>query len=175
MRHLILVALTAATAQVFANPFANVRPNAPVCFGREYSTAHMNAHPNQTVRQMKVKASKEEWSGQSGLVLTINAEVKREVKPREGEPYTIFKPYGTVMTCAARADRLQCGIDCDGGSATVTWNVRQTGNELRFVNRGFIMYGGCGDDTDDYIFLNALKGGDDIFRLFPLPATYCQQ
>lgn len=176
MKLLLLTALVSLSTAASANPFAEVKLGQPVCYGREYSTEHMLSHPNQTVRQMKIKAYKDQWVGEDSIYLEIKAEVRREATDSEsGEKYQIYKPYGTAMGCKQSPDKLECWIDCDGGEAQVSWQVRSGRNTVHLVNKGFVMYGGCGEDTDDTIFLKALEGGDDIFKLFALPKEYCQQ
>lgn len=159
-----------------ASPFDSLTKDHPVCFGREYSTAHMAAHPLQTVKLLKLKFYKDEFAGSETSYLDIKAEIKREQTDKEsGEKFTVFKPYSSGMSCFLKNDRLNCNIDCDGGSAKVAWNVTQKGNEVLFKNEGFVLVGGCGEDETDTIWLDPKKGGDDVFRLFALPSEFCQQ
>jgi hypothetical protein len=167
MKNAILVAIAFCSAAAVAAPLSGLTIEQPICYGREYAAKHMEAHPLQTVRQLRLKFFKDEHSGDS-VVLSINAEIKR------GD---IYKPYATGMGCTPNrsGSKLECFIDCDGGRAKVNLGLRQNADEITFINEGFVMYGGCGEETDEMIWLNATRGGDDIFKLYQLRKEYCQK
>jgi hypothetical protein len=173
MKTVFFVALALSSFGAFANPIPGLTDAQPVCYGREYSKSHLSKHPKQTVRQMKLKFSKEAEHHPS-VLMKVDAEIRREVI-QYGEKVQIYKPYSTAMSCTVNGSKLECGIDCDGGHASVNFAITNAKNEILFKNEGFVMYGGCGDEADEMIFLQATKGGDDIFKLYPLPKEYCQQ
>lgn len=172
MFRLLLLCLSFTATSAWANPFADLSDGNPVCFERTYSDRHMEKHPLQTVKSLQMKYSLEpETSGNEFIYLDIRALIKRPEGRR-----TKYKIYSNSMGCGLRDGRLECGIDCDGGTATVAWDVHADGNEIWFRNQGFVMYGGCGSevDMDDMIWLDPKKGGDDIFRLYRMNDKACR-
>lgn len=160
------------SAPTYANPLADLSAGHPVCFEREYSDKHMAAHPLQTVKKMEMKASiVPELAGDEFIFLDIRALIKRPV----GRGFQ-YKVYSNGMGCGLKDNRLECGIDCDGGTATVAWDVTADEDQIWFRNKGFVMYGGCGSDVDmdDMIWLDPKKGGDDIFRLYRMNDKSCR-
>lgn len=160
---------------VFAGPLKEVTVDQPICYGREYSESHMQKHPLQTVKQMRLKFYKDEYSSENSALLDIQAQIKRTITDSEGNSYETYKPYSSGMGCSENGNRLECSIDCDGGSAKVAWNVSRTKDEIIFRNQGFVMVGGCGDEENDTIWLDPKRGGDDVFRLYALPKEFCQR
>lgn len=176
MKALVWATSLAFSVTAVASPFNNITESRPVCFSREYSDQHLARHPKQTVQSMTMKFSKDANSGE-GIMLGINAKIKRVKTLPSGDTITELKPYTTGMGCFLEGETLRCMIDCDGGSAKVTWNVTDKGNEIEFKNEGFVMYGGCGEEVneEDTIWLDPVKGGDDVFRLFALPTNDCKK
>ena len=180
MKFLTLAIFAFTTNALAASP-ATVGFGQPQCYGREYSEAHMQSNTLQTVKKMDVKFYK--YAPNEPVVLMqVNAQIKRSktVTNEDGstETYDVIKPYANTLVCdAAGKTQLNCYIECDGGSATVSWDVKTVNKQLTFTNKGFIMYGGCGEDVDenDWVWLDNKKGGDDVFKLYALPAEYCQQ
>lgn len=171
MKLFAILAAVFSTTAAFANPFENITPENPVCFEREYTEGHMDRHPLQTVKQMTMKYSTEPRF-EGAVLLDIKALIKRPSKKR----YT-YNVYSTTMFCSLKTESLECSIDCDGGNATVAWDVQSgDGDEIVFKNKGFVMYGGCGSDVDmdDTIWLDAKKGGDDVFKLYRMDDNACR-
>lgn len=158
---LTAVLMTLASVSAFANPFANVKKDQPLCYEREYSSEHMAKNSKQTVKSMKIKIHRgtEEYDGDQ-LYLSVEADVKAKGKKD-------YKHYRTGMACTEENGRLRCSIDCDGGSATLRPSVESPESWMRFENKGFVMYGGCGEEVDenDTVWIEPTKGGDDLFML----------
>lgn len=138
----------------------NVNPETSACYTREYSVNHMKAHPGQKVQKFNFKFSQSSENTSDFIGLNIKANLLTQ----KG-----LKPYSTDMTCTKENNKLNCFIECDGGSAEVTWNK----NEIVFKNKGFVLYGGCGSEVspEDTVWLTPKKGGDDVFKL---TAVACQ-
>lgn len=168
MNKMMFLAIALFAQNLFAKTPAEVTYGQPQCYGREYSETHMKGAPLQTVKKMDVKFYKYNET-EEGILLDISTEIKKDGS---------YKPYSTSMFCTKESKTsLRCGIECDGGSAVISWNVKTVGSEILLTNNGFVMYGGCGEDVeeDDMIWLDNLKGGDDVFKLYALPAQYCVQ
>jgi hypothetical protein len=157
-----------------ASPFAAVTKEKPMCFSAEYSKQHLLAHPKQTVKSMKQKFYRSEDIADTPLLMNIEAQLMRPKSP--GSRVKAPKPYSNLMICdieknSRGIERLRCGIECDGGSAEVFYDVQASADNLKqikFINGGILMYGGCGAeeiDEKDWIFLKPTKNGDDKFTL----------
>lgn len=169
------------SSSVFAAAITDATADQPVCFGREYSEAHMNKNTLQTVKKMTLKFSKDDVGG--GYMMNIDAQIKKTefVTLDDGtqETNVLYKPYTSGMYCQVDGKTsLNCFIDCDGGTAAVSWEVATAKNEITFTNKGFQLYGGCGEDeldSSNWIWLDPAKGGDDVFKMYALPSQYCQK
>ena len=189
----ILIAFTLLSAlTTWASPVDKASGGTPICYGREYSEQHMASHPNQTVKSMKVK-----FYVYADFPEVTLLDIDLLIKKADKDNNVGYKPYTSGMVCDTRiddpdekkaltkeglltknTDYIQCYIECDGGRATVLWDITdKTESSVTFVNRGFIAYGGCGEEVEeqDSIWLAPLKGGDDTFKLKALPTEYCQQ
>lgn len=168
------------SSNVFAASVQSVTESQPVCFGREYSQAHMDKTPLQTVKKMSVKFRKTE-PGADYLIMDIEASVKTtKTETYDGETFTheVYKSYKNGMVCnKTRQTTMECYIECDGGRAGITWDAATASQKITFMNSGFMLYGGCGEgeeDMDNWLWLESVKGGNDIFNLYALPPEYCQ-
>lgn len=173
----VIVAMLATSFGTNANPIQSATMDQPVCFGREYSEKHMNLAKNskQTVKRFLLKFQKFEWSGDNSAMLDIEAKIKRGTEQINGETHNTYKNYTSGMGCSIRnANEISCGIDCDGGSAKIRWKLSEKNKKISFINEGFVMVGGCGDEGEEHIWLEAIKGGDDVFELYALPQEFCQ-
>lgn len=154
---LLNVSLFAALAM--ANPFQEIQNHKPICFQKSYDRQHMAAHPNQTVQSfdLQFRALPEN----NGLV---TLDLKAKIQRPKG-----LMPYRTIMICDNSPQSLHCSVECDGGSADITWEKSFTDRGVVFRNNGFILYGGCGEDVDekDMIWLEPNTQGDDLFVLDP--------
>ncbi len=160
-----------------AHPLLDVTVDKPVCFARAYSGPHMQSHPAQTVRLLTLKFSRNPYNPSTMLSLNIYAVLKRTTTDEKGEERTINRPYTNLMICDLAGNQLNCGVECDGGRATVSWSLEKNAkNEITFVNHGFVLHGGCGEDMKegDEVFLTPTPGGDDVFTLFQHPEDHCE-
>lgn len=144
------------------------------CYGREYTSDHMTKHPKQTVKTMKVKFYRDAEFPESFL-MDVGVMLKREIKNSDQ-----YDPYRTSMFCYDfTSEGMHCAIECDGGQVDISWKTRaQPDGSILFINHGFYVYGGCGemDENDEPVegrWLAPSKGGDDVFRLFPLSQENC--
>lgn len=201
MKTLIAAIALTISSMAVAGPLDNLSPNNSVCYGREYSEAHMASHPKQTVKSMKLKFwQDEEYTVGSDLftLLNIDLQVKNvtpSTEPGE-EDYVTYKPYTSGMICDSNMtldkdeakelknyvngnNYIRCYIECDGGSSIIFWEVQGKSNKtLTLVNRGFVAYGTCGDELaegEDSIYITPEERGDDVFELYALPAEYCEK
>ena len=175
MKFLTLFLSLLLTSVSFANP-VDATKETPVCYAREYSQSHMDKTPAQSVKSFKFKFYKYD-NKEEGYILGIDAQLKVKAKDYEGNEYDAIKPYANSMYCVPQGkNKMACGIDCDGGQAEVIWETKTVGDQITFINRGFVMYGGCGEDVDegDSIWLDAVKGGDDVFKLYRVRPEFCQ-
>lgn len=163
---LLLTALLAFTAQAaepvtLAEIFAAAEAGVPLCYGREYSTEHLEKHPKQTVRSFRAKLVKDATDPDY-----LNQYIEVEAVLKGEKNYN--KLYRSFLVCDPA--RGECGVECDGGSVKVSGD---TEGKLRIENNGFLLEGGCGGE-EDTVVLKPSPGGDDVFQLYKLPAEYCQ-
>lgn len=158
---LLLISLTLAAGTAHANKFGEIKKEQPLCFQQEYSSEHMAKHSRQTVKSMKVKVYRGTEEGdEENLYLAVNADILKK-----GAKET--KPYRNGMICSLddKTSGLNCSVECDGGRAQLRMSTT-SGDQIRFINKGFVLYGGCdGEADEDTVFLKPNKGGDDVFLL----------
>ena len=153
---MIIMLLSAQTA--FAEDFA--KNDELTCYGREYSSAHLKSHPNQTVQKIQVKFENEKEFNSNWMKLEVT------LKGQENQ-HTNYKAFFVYTGL-----KNTWGIECDGGRVTASLNKK--GN-LVLKNQGFILKGGCsGDDDSKDVYLESTEGGDDTFELVRLPKEFCQ-
>lgn len=157
---LLLVISRFAQAQTTADIFKQISFTQPKCYGREYTKKDLAAHPKQTVEQIKAKLMK--YSADT-TIDSNGLQIEVRLKGEKGANYH------AEFSCFDNDGKTLCAIDCDGGSVTIgTFDATQ----MTLNSNGFIVRGGCGEEGKTK-FLKALKGGDDIFKLQALPASYC--
>jgi hypothetical protein len=132
----------------------------PKCFGREYSRAELKTHPKQTVEQIKAKLIK--YSADPTME-SRGMKIEVRLKGEEGVNYH------AEFSCMADAGKTLCAIECDGGSVNV---AEFDATKMTLKSNGFIVHGGCGEDGKSK-FLQALAGGDDVFKMQVLPQAFC--
>ncbi len=165
----LLVLLSLSTQNIFADPtpmantmpFVGITTDQPVCYGREYSPAHLKAKPKQTVKKIQAKLE---------IIPEYNQNVLNLEVTLRGEKNQ-YTNYRSIFSCFLDdGGKYRCGIDCDGGSVKISMSSK---NELVIsVENGFILSGGCGSEEKD-VFLQAVLGGDDKFVMTKLPAQFC--
>lgn len=166
MKLLILALLILGSQSHAADKIFNkVKPNDPLCYGREYSADHLRSNPQQSVQ--KIQAKLEVAPASEGSVATKILELEVTLK---GEEHA-YKNYRAFFICDEQSDI--CSIECDGGR--VQARVSDGGN-FYIVNFGFVLQGGCGaEEGSNDIFLKPTPRADDLFEMVPLPRAYCQK
>jgi hypothetical protein len=158
----ILPLLVLSTQLMAADPFISQKDGELKCFGREYSEAHMDKHPKQNVKQIKLKLEKKDPESNLHGVLSVEATLR-------GKENT-FKTYRAEFICLSE-EKDRCLIECDGGSV----ELKKEGDRLTLKNKGFVLQGGCGDEEENFKWLNDEAKGDDIFYTYELRSEFCQK
>jgi hypothetical protein len=134
-------------AQAQAQTIGFLNPNVPVCFSRDYNSAHMRAHPAQRVSGMALiyvprrafhgGAAEPQWDNQNGD-LNFNATLAVKLVGQRATHYT-------GANCRAPSPGLvRCVIDEDGGAFTLT----QSGTGMRLENvDGLTIYRATGNGS----------------------------
>lgn len=142
--------------------FSLVQADAPICYGREYSTEHLENNAQQTVKKLRVKMVKDlSMPTEPTEMLDVEIALKGEDN--------FFKVYRAYFICDSAAG--ECTVECDGGRVKV-WG--KMSGEMMFENLGFVIDGGCGDARKKPTMLTPSSSGDALFELAKLPAEYCQ-
>ena len=155
-----------------ATAFAQSLPpaGAQTCWGRVYTEAHMQANPDQTVREMRLTIDNRAGDGFIGFVL---------VAAMRGEWAQYWQTDGGCEQPAGAA-RPSCYVACDGGGFAV--ETEAGGDSLLLFNNGFVLTA-CGSDIEDdaendvenedaFRFLDPTPA-DQVFRLYRLRAEFC--
>lgn len=142
---------------LFGAPLAPGRL-AATCFGRRYDEAHLTAHPRQNVTAVTILATRDEWQD-APVILDLSLTFRKASEP--------VRLSGACSAVDGKADRLSCGIECDGGSFALE---RDVAGRLYFVpGRDLSLCGGEEEPSP-----GARMGADDRrFRLEPVPAISC--
>ena len=111
---------------------------APGCYARDYSPAHLAAHPDQVVRTIKIRILAADQDTGVGARLWVSLADQGHVRA-EGLGGTDLD---SDLYCSA--DRSSCGIECDGGN----FEVAQDGDRLSLTTSRIIVGGGCEGATD---------------------------
>jgi ATP-dependent Clp protease adapter protein ClpS len=138
--------------------------SSPMCFTRDYSQDHLAQHPKQTVRSMKAKVyvHNDQYT-KDMVVLAISAKLKGDTE----------RTYRQAMSCMENEGRVNCFVDCDGGSVDIA-EITKDGVKLK--NNGVVVRGGCGSDEGEITrFLEDTPRGDDVFTLKRSPIESCKR
>jgi hypothetical protein len=142
-----------------------------VCFARTYDAAHLKSHPKQKVtallfqvRYHRHDPEEDNPEGQRNYYFDMAAKVRGQKKMlhASGE-------------CVAGANRIHCGVECDGGGVNVERDARTGGIVISFdrLSRRIRMTVGCDGDEDNTIDLT--PGADDrVFRLAKASLSACK-
>lgn len=174
MKTLTVILSMIIAVPALASLIPPVSEEQPLCYGREYSTSHMEQNPKQKVKRIEAKFVQQ--PDQGGVLMNLRVDLKKEEGYYENEGkkeyYVYTKPYGNTLFCYQGDDKKYvCAIDCDGGSVGFNGHFGKT---LQLINNGVTVEGGCGEETDT-VFLSPEKGGDDVFNLHELPKEFCQK
>jgi hypothetical protein len=145
------MSLTAATVAV-ATPLDRINRESAVCLSKQYSPEHLRSHPLQTVKSIAVQLFEQPDQKDHTVYLNMQIEAKSG-------------SYDAFMICDRSVQGLSCMIECDGGGADIV-AVDKSEDRLQFVNKGFMMAGGCGGgQEEENVWLEPTPGGDDVFDL----------
>lgn len=156
MRLPIFLALFLSGTFAHAHPLEDINRQHSICFAHEYTNKDLNERPNQTVA-------------------SIHADFSQQPDERDPTIYLNLKisaggrHYDSFMICDKDTNGLKCVVECDGGGA----DVRPFNDGISFLNKGFLMSGGCGGESaeEPVVWLNPSDQGDDVFNL---PAAPCE-
>jgi hypothetical protein len=159
-----LASLADVNVVSYKSVLAQATVEQPVCFGGGYSLQHLQSNPAQKVKQIRVKIAKQAEAGDDVSFLHVDAVLRSDPSNH--------KPWHAFFICDNSSGR--CAVECDGGSVNL-WGYSD--GTLGVKNNGFVLHGGCGEEEQEIaktIFLDATKGGDDLFRLARLPSESCK-
>lgn len=165
---LFVLSTTASAKSVFSG----VNTKLGKCYSRQYSTEHMAKNPKQTVTAMAAKFYTETFSGSGDEDYQIDL-LKIQAKVKGSD-----KVYGVELACNKDGS---CFIDCDGPRVAARFSKNNPGSMLIDNSEGSLVLDPltCGDDVSEEeleamnVWLKGTKGGDDIFRLDPMPDYQC--
>ena len=152
MRHLIalLPALVLSAAPVLSQSAEDMvfAPDGP-CYSRTYDATHLDAHPDQQVTLIVVRADTEDME----LDTTDDLLVLVDVLTR-----TSKFPYSGIGICTAAKAGLTCLMEGDAGGFTLT----EQGGRLRLdVGPNGLSFEG----ESDFVTLEPDQGDDRVFLL----------
>lgn len=143
---------TAKAADIYTRYFAGVNAGKP-CYARYYDTAHLKAHPRQTVRRIEVDFDAG-WRDDGGKnrAADFEAGIGFMLK-RSGEWY------GQELHCKVAGNGFACDLEADGGSIRLIPH----GDALRLevAGRGVI----AAEGAKDFAEFGGPKGDDNVFIL----------
>ena len=108
----VLAADTSVVTQVFGKDPG--KDHVFACFTRHYDAAHLKAHPQQNVTDMKLLADSP-YDGEADPARTYSLTMGINFRTLKKQ----FQAYGGCDGTDTAQKSLNCYIDCDGGSITV--------------------------------------------------------
>jgi hypothetical protein len=107
----------AFAGRLFAGKVAKDRVSY-ACFVRKYDAAHLAQHPKQKVTAMRLLVSAQEFEESPGLQYSFRAGVTlRGTKGAYEATGDCTRPLASEIS--ADKLKLQCGVECDGGSLSI--------------------------------------------------------
>ncbi|WP_457797870.1 hypothetical protein [Methylocystis sp. S23] len=166
-----------------------LKPDAPFCYGRDYSPEHLAAHPRQVTTSIRVSRSAKAIDGDRARNLLPDwpdgASVAAAVTTRkDGRPRTMFyscTPYEDQWECAAEFCDLAKG-DCSPQARenSRAADCRADNSRTIYLRRGekeFMMLGNpnMGLPLEAYCGPGKETVSDDkVYRLEPMPLSACE-
>lgn len=149
--------LCAAVAVGYLNPaYAG-----DLCFGREYSAAHLARHPQQLVTSMLVRIYDEPtFTPPMGWSMKVT---------RRGDRHALLQIGNCRRLDLGMKDDLHCFADCDAGEFNVKFEGRNS--LLLKLPRDMSMRQDCGGEENDSVLSPGVD--DKVFRLERLPSSSC--
>ncbi len=102
------------------------------CFKRIYTDSHLANNPNQTVRMMSIA-----FAGAARAAVDVGDSAGVNVQFRDSS-----RNYQAFMLCHPGQSPLWCGVECDGGGATIKWRSR---DQILLTTSGFYVDADCGE------------------------------
>ncbi|MBP9184499.1 MAG: hypothetical protein KBF78_15290 [Fuscovulum sp.] len=131
-------------------------PSDASCYLRQYSAAHLAAHPDQRVTQIALGPWGPAWGKDRDLVLTVAVYLTGDAERYSGAAW-----------CRDAGPYLHCRMEGDAGSFALE---AATGRALRMTLTG----DGIGfEGPRDFVELSARTGDDRVFLIPPVPADAC--
>lgn len=127
------------------------------CFARHYDTAHLAGHPRQNVTDIMALTYRGDTPGSAETVFNMTLRFRKV--PGEQQ-------FPGVCSPAPGSDRMNCGVECDGGRFTVTG--RDRGAILVDVSDGI---GSCDGDLPEGA---GFASDDKLFRLDRTDMAACK-
>lgn len=164
------------------------KPDAPFCYGRDYSPEHLASHPQQVTASIRVSRNMKAIEGDRAKNLLPDwpdgASVTASVTTRKnGKPQTLS------YSCAPYEDQWACAAAlCDPGKGDCTPQERENSKVaacngdysrtiyLRRGEKDFVMLGNpnMGLPLEPYCGLDRKTASDDkVYRLEPMPLSAC--
>jgi hypothetical protein len=131
-------------------------PSDASCYLRQYSAAHLAAHPDQRVTQIALGPWGPAWGKDRDLVLTVAVYLTGDAERYSGAAW-----------CRDAGPYLHCRMEGDAGSFALE---AAAGRALRMTLTG----DGIGfEGPRDFVELSARTGDDRVFLIPPVPADAC--
>lgn len=135
------------------------------CFARDYSDAHLASNPAQVVDQIVLRVGRPTTTDIFATIgVTLANQGHVAASGHGGQSYQQF------LFCWRDSKALVCGVECDGGSMTVT---RVSGDSITFRTNYLIVGNpeGCGGFVD----LAEFPGQPVSYRLDRVSDSVCEQ
>ena len=145
----------ASTVDIYTRYFAGVS-GGKSCYARYYDPAHLNAHPNQTVRRIEVDFD------QNRRDHKVTKNTPADFQASFGFMLKRFNEwYGQELACKVASDHFDCYLEADGGKFRLTpegdgLRLQITGggggtDQIVAEGTDWGMFGGPG--SDDRVFI----------------------
>lgn len=136
------------------------------CYKRDYSEAHLKAHPNQHVQSLRIKLVEvSETKTATAYVSGRYSDQGRAKRDKlRGESFM----QSAFCLDAEAGKRFSCHVECDGGSFKILSRSAE-GMEIETAYFALADSDGCEAKSD----LAELGGGKTVYRLTAAPETDC--
>ena len=129
------------------------------CFLRVYSDGHMKKNPNQTVKIMSIAF---EGAARAGVDAGATAGVNVWFRDNA-------RNYQAFMLCGPDGDKFWCGVECDGGGATIKWRSK---DRILLTTTGFYVDADCGEG--DMRLVKDTGAASTTYRLDRVAIDQCE-
>ncbi|MCP5072563.1 MAG: hypothetical protein GY947_04615 [Rhodobacteraceae bacterium] len=129
------------------------------CFLRNYTDSHLAKNHNQTVRMISIA-----FEGAARAAVDAGGTAGVNVRFRESN-----RGYQAFMLCDPSGNPLWCGVECDGGSATIKWRSK---DQILLTTKGFYVDSDCGEG--DMREVKDLGVASTTYRLDRVAVDQCE-